>query len=76
MRLAWFSPFPPVRTGIAGCSAELVGALRQRGHDIDLYPEPAAHDFVWRQRRAPYDLAIYQFGNSSLLVYVWCFVLL
>ena len=26
--LAWFSPFPPVRTGIADCSAELVAALR------------------------------------------------
>jgi glycosyltransferase involved in cell wall biosynthesis len=75
MRLAWFSPFPPVRTGIARCSAELVDALRRRGHDIDCYPEPAAHDFVWRRRRAPYDLAVYQFGNSSHHDYEWAYAL-
>ena len=28
MRVAWFSPMPPVRSGIAACSAELVAALR------------------------------------------------
>ncbi len=75
MRLAWFSPFPPVRTGIAACSAELVAALRQRGHDVDLYPEAAAHDFVWRRRLAPYDLVVYQFGNSSHHDYEWAYAL-
>jgi glycosyltransferase involved in cell wall biosynthesis len=75
MRLAWFSPFPPVRTGIAGRSAELVDALTQRGHDVDRYPEPAAHDFVWRRRLAPYDLVVYQFGNSSHHDYEWAYAL-
>jgi glycosyltransferase involved in cell wall biosynthesis len=75
MRLAWFSPFPPVSTGIAACSAELVAALGQRGHDVDLYPESAAHDFVWRCRRAPYDLVVYQFGNSSHHDYEWAYAL-
>jgi len=75
MRLGWFSPFPPVRTGIAACSAELVEALRARGHEVDLYPEAAAHDFVWRRRRAPYDLVVYQFGNSSHHDYEWAYAL-
>ncbi len=77
MRLAWFSPFPPVRTGIAACSAELVAALETRGHEIDRYPEKAAHDFVWRRRRAEdrYDLAVYQFGNSSHHDYEWAYAL-
>jgi glycosyltransferase involved in cell wall biosynthesis len=75
MRLAWFSPFPPVRTGIAACSAELVEALAARGHDLDLYPETAAHDFVWRCRRTPYDLVVYQFGNSSHHDYEWAYAL-
>src|SRR5258708_8338370 len=65
MRLAWFSPFPPVRTGIAACSAELAQALAARGHEVDRYPEAAAHGFVWRRRLAPYDLVVYQFGHSS-----------
>ena len=89
MRLAWFSPTPPARTGIAACSADLLGALAV-DHDIDLYvdeplvqltraaarrgthPAPtSAHDFVWRHARDPYDLTVYQLGNSSHHDYQW-----
>src|ERR1044072_7754874 len=84
MRLAWFSPIPPVRSGVAVYSAELVAALRSE-HRIDVFvdepvaaaparrPEPArsAHEFVWRQRQAPYDLTVYQLGNSSHHDYLW-----
>ena len=73
MRIAWFSPFPPVRTGVADCSAELVAALRRRGHHIDPYPAEAAHDFPWRHRQRPYDLIVYQFGNSSHHDYAWAY---
>ena len=31
----------------------------------------AAHDFVWRHRRAPYDLVVYQLGNASCHDYMW-----
>lgn len=75
MRLAWFSPFPPVRTGIADCSAELVAALRRRGHVIDAYPAESAHDFPWIHRQRPYDLIVYQFGNSSHHDYQWAYAL-
>ena len=97
MRLAWFSPMPPVRSGIATCSAELVAALAGE-HQVDVYVDsgfanPAAgaatagasagqaqlrhdgvrsaHDFVWRQRQRPYDLTVYQLGNSSHHDYLW-----
>jgi glycosyltransferase involved in cell wall biosynthesis len=36
MRLAWFSPLPPVPSGIAACSADIVGELSKR-HEIDVY---------------------------------------
>jgi glycosyltransferase involved in cell wall biosynthesis len=75
VRIAWFSPLPPVRTGIAGRSAELLAALRTRGHEIDEYPEQRAHDFPWRQRQYPYDLVVYQFGNSSHHDYEWSYAL-
>ena len=39
VRIAWFSPVPPVRTGIAGRSAELIDALRTRGHAIEVFDE-------------------------------------
>ena len=79
MRLAWFSPMPPVRTGVAACSAELVAAL-SGAYRIDVYvDEPvaaasahrSAHEFVWRHRLHPYDLVVYQLGNSSHHDYIW-----
>jgi glycosyltransferase involved in cell wall biosynthesis len=93
MRLAWFSPWPPQPSGIAGRSAEVVPALAARAHAIDVFvddaavPVPArqpdtppapgearvssAHDFVWRHARDPYDLVIYQIGNSRLHEFIW-----
>ncbi|MBW8713037.1 MAG: hypothetical protein JF632_03020, partial [Acidobacteria bacterium] len=36
MRLAWFSPMPPVPTGVAACSRDVVAELGNR-HAIDVY---------------------------------------
>src|SRR4051794_37665859 len=79
-RLAWFSPMPPARTGVAACSAELVPALRVE-HEIDVFVDDAtvgstpglrsAHEFPWRHQRSPYDLTVYQLGNSSCHDYLW-----
>jgi glycosyltransferase involved in cell wall biosynthesis len=49
--------------------------LRARGYSIDTYPEARAHDFPWRRRIEPYDLAVYQFGNSSHHDYEWAYAL-
>ena len=82
MRLAWFGPVPPVRSGIAACSRGLLDVLG-RTHAIDVFvDEPAAraatggavrsaHEFPWRHRQARYDLAVYQLGNSSHHDYLW-----
>ena len=37
LRLAWFTPWPPDHSGIAGRSAELVPRLAALGHGIDVY---------------------------------------
>jgi glycosyltransferase involved in cell wall biosynthesis len=73
LRLAWFSPLPPVRSGVAAYSAELLPHLR-RPFVIDSYPETAAHDFVWRHRRTPYDLVVYQLGNAKCHDYQWAYI--
>ena len=80
MRIAWFSPWPPIRSGIAACSAELVPSLRAR-HEIDVFVDESvsasaidarsAHEFIWRHRQTPYDLTVYQVGNSSHHDYLW-----
>ena len=67
-------------------SDEVVRELRDE-HQIDLFvgeptaavhrgagPESAvrsAHDFVWRHRSHPYDLTVFQLGNSSAHDYAW-----
>jgi glycosyltransferase involved in cell wall biosynthesis len=81
-RLAWFSPMPPVRSGVAACSAELVAALASTC-DIDVFvdasrtpPLPgtrSAHDFLWLNGQRPYDLTVYQLGNSSVHDYQWAY---
>jgi glycosyltransferase involved in cell wall biosynthesis len=42
---------------------------------VDLYPSERAHDFPWRHRQHPYDLIVYQFGNSSHHDYQWPYAL-
>jgi glycosyltransferase involved in cell wall biosynthesis len=74
MRVAWFSPLPPASTGIAGYSAEVLPRLDASGLDIDRYEQRNAHDFVWRHRLSPYDLVVYQLGNSGWHDYMWAYL--
>jgi len=74
MRIAWFSPLPPAKTGIAGYSASILSRLDGSGLDIDRYEQTNAHDFVWRHRRSPYDLVVYQMGNSAWHDYMWAYL--
>jgi glycosyltransferase involved in cell wall biosynthesis len=81
LRLAWFSPLPPVRSGVAAYSAEVLPHLR-RDHAVDCFIDEAArvdnacdaHDFVWRHRRQPYDLVVYQLGNAPCHDYMWAYL--
>ena len=84
VRVAWFSPLPPTRSGIAAYSAEILPLLAA-DHTIDAFVDSpgeraaapaayAAHDFVWRHRLAPYDLIVYQLGNARCHDYMWAYV--
>jgi glycosyltransferase involved in cell wall biosynthesis len=73
MRLAWFSPLPPARSGIATDNADLL-ALLDRDFRIDRFVDRSAHDFVWMHRREPYDLVVYQLGNSPAHDYIWAYL--
>jgi glycosyltransferase involved in cell wall biosynthesis len=81
---------PPTPTGIARYSADLVSRLGA-AHAIDVFVDlrnliglppthgaqsvTSAHDFVWRHRQRPYDLIVYQLGNSSHHDYQWPYLL-
>ncbi len=58
MRIAYFSPLPPARSGIADYSAALLAEL-ERIADVTSFTErPAAFD------PAKFDIALYQIGNN------------
>jgi glycosyltransferase involved in cell wall biosynthesis len=73
VRIAWFSPVPPDRSGIAAYTAELIPQLTPHLGAIDLY-HAGRHDFVWRHRRQPYDLIVYQLGNSAAHDFIWAYL--
>src|SRR5437588_202810 len=73
MRVAWFSPFPPTRSGIADYSHELLPLL-EPAHVIERFSESRANDFVWMARRNPYDLVVYQLGNAPCHDYMWAYL--
>ncbi|MFZ4984414.1 MAG: glycosyl transferase family 1, partial [Blastocatellia bacterium] len=77
MRLAYFSPLPPVKSGIADYSAELLPELA-KGAEITVFvdqprdPKPGlpydvqpAIYFDEIDRDRPFDLCIYQQGNNQ-----------
>lgn len=81
-RLAYVSPLPPERSGIADYSAELIPEL-SRHYDIDVIAaqstidDPAitgsarVRDLEWFQTHgAGYDRVLYHFGNSSFHVHM------
>ena len=83
-RIAWFTPLPPISSGVARYSAELIPRLTS--HDIHLFvdgsparveppdgraPIRSAHDFVWMHAREPFDLVVYQLGNAPCHDYMW-----
>jgi glycosyltransferase involved in cell wall biosynthesis len=87
-RLAWFSPLPPIKSGISQYNSELLPALTS-ALAIDLFvdgrpeqfvsPDPRvrlfdAYDFIWKNRRRPYDLIVYQLGNAACHDYMWAYL--
>ena len=80
MKLAFFSPLNPQKSGISDYSEELLPALAKHT-DIDLYvadgvipTTPAiTEQFAWfphtqfaqQHTQQPYDLCVYQMGNNT-----------
>ena len=83
-RLAWFTPLPPERSGIAAYNAALLPRLAA-AHEIHVYtateaPRPLddrslqvfpAHEFAWRRLQRPYQLNVYQLGNAACHDFIW-----
>ncbi len=72
-RIAFFGPLPPSKTGIADYNEAILCWLR-KDYEIDVFLPRATlnekseafphRDFFLRQKKKPYDLALYQMGNQ------------
>jgi glycosyltransferase involved in cell wall biosynthesis len=40
----------------------------------EVFSEINAHDFVWKHRRRPYDLTVFQVGNAQCHDYMWAYL--
>lgn len=87
MRLAWFTPLSPARSGLAAHTAGLLPLLAA-DFEVDVYVDEAdpavlapriapdvavlgAHDFVWRHDRRAYDLTVYDLADAAGHDYAW-----
>jgi glycosyltransferase involved in cell wall biosynthesis len=52
LRIAWFTPWPPQPSGVAGRSAEIVPLIAAAGHGIDVFVDDAEVEVI---RRSPPD---------------------
>ena len=59
MRIAFFSPLPPARSGIADYSAALLEPLK-RIAEVEVFESPPAEE-----RLKEFDVLLYQMGNNA-----------
>jgi len=77
-RIAFFGPLNPIHSGVSDYDEELLPLLREE-YQIDVFTDSETHrpsafhhgQFYFKQRRRPYDLILYQMGNSLFHEYMY-----
>jgi hypothetical protein len=73
MRLAWFRPVTHVSDPLDDTAA-LVRALGGE-HRIEVFDEPRAHDFIRADFRTPFDVCVFELGDTPQHAYAWPYLL-
>src|SRR5687768_6914308 len=73
MRIAWFAgrPAVPQPTDDTGTMLAELGSR----HEIELYDEARAHDFVWQHSRRPFDICVYELVDTIAAAFIWPYLL-
>ncbi len=74
MRLAWFRAATHVSDRLDDTTA-LVRALGGE-HEIEVFDESRAHDFIRLDFRAPFDLCVYELADTRQHTFIWPYLLL
>jgi hypothetical protein len=73
MRLAWFRPATHVSDRLDDTVA-LVGALAAE-HEVEVFDEARAHDFIRLDFRAPFDLCVFELADTAQHAFIWPYLL-
>ncbi|HTM02952.1 MAG TPA: hypothetical protein VL173_05580 [Vicinamibacterales bacterium] len=73
MKIAWFHRDPVMPAIDASDAADVASALTDE-HHIDRVTAARAHDFVWQHARQPYDLTIFELGDTPADAFMWPYV--
>ena len=73
MRLAWFHPGPLTHSLDASDAVDVAAELRTR-HVIDQFNVGSAHDFVWQHAQSPYDLTLFELGDTAQYDFIWAYL--
>ena len=73
MRLAWFRPATHVSDRLDDTAA-LVSALGAE-HEVEVFDEARAHDFIRLDFRAPFDLCVFELADTVQHAFVWPYLL-
>jgi hypothetical protein len=74
MRLAWFRPSNQAAAHPFDDTPGLLRALSHE-HDLHVFTETNAHDFVWQEFRVPYDVCVFELDNTPAHRFVWPYLL-
>jgi len=74
VRLAWFRATAIAHATPLDPTAALIAGL-QTMHDLEVFIQDNAHDFVWKAFRAPYDLCVFELDNDRSHAFVWPYLL-
>jgi hypothetical protein len=70
MRLAWFRPSDAADPHPFDDTAGLIRELSAR-HEIRVFDNANAHDFVWTHVRSPYDVCVFELDNTAAHAFIW-----
>ena len=74
MTIAWFRAGTPRPADPLDDTATLIAEL-QSTHDIEVFTVANAHDFVWKDFRAPYDLSVCELDDTPDHRFIWPYLL-
>ena len=74
MRLAWFRPSAEADAHPFDDTPLLMHALGAE-HELSVFTEMNAHDFVWQHFRVSYDMCVFELDNTAAHRFIWPYLL-